>query len=71
MQLLLVIASLTALAIAAPKDPYPAPCGRGWPSGVCTTQTSCGAQGGFYVSRDCKFYSVDDIGCCYDIPEDK
>lgn len=58
-----------ALATAIPADPYPAPCGRSIPSGICATKETCGKKGGFYVQRDCKFYDVLDIGCCYDIPE--
>lgn len=71
---LLTLASilpLLALASAIPADPYPAPCGRSIPSGVCTTQATCRKKGGFYVGRDCPFYNVGDIGCCYQIPEDK
>ncbi|KAA8622743.1 hypothetical protein Ptr902_05525 [Pyrenophora tritici-repentis] len=62
--------SLT-LALAAPKDPYPAPCGRSTPSGICTTQPTCVKKGGFYVQRDCPFYNVQDVGCCYDIADGK
>jgi hypothetical protein len=59
-----------ALATAIPAtDPYPAPCGRSDPSGICTTQKTCNTKGGFYVQRDCTFYNVQDVGCCYDIPE--
>lgn len=72
MKLLIVAAAIVPLALAAPatKDPYPAPCGRSIPSGVCTTQATCGKKGGFYVQRDCALYNVLDIGCCYDIPDD-
>ncbi|KAF1994456.1 hypothetical protein P154DRAFT_549065 [Amniculicola lignicola CBS 123094] len=71
MQLLLLAATLFTLALANPvtKDPYPAPCGRSDPSGICTTKQSCYKQGGFWVQRDCTFYNVLDIGCCYDIPD--
>ncbi|ORY16970.1 hypothetical protein BCR34DRAFT_452339, partial [Clohesyomyces aquaticus] len=59
-----------AFASAIPAaDPYPAPCGRSTPSGRCYSQASCYKLGGFYVQRDCEFYNVQDIGCCYDIPE--
>ncbi|KAK3365094.1 hypothetical protein B0T24DRAFT_639055 [Lasiosphaeria ovina] len=51
------------------EDPYPAPCGRSVPSGRCTTEATCIRKGGFYVGRDCTFYDVGDIGCCYDIPD--
>lgn len=71
MKLLIAIAAITSLALAAPREPYPAPCGRNIPSGVCTTASSCTKQGGFYVARDCTFYNVGDIGCCYNIPDDK
>ncbi|KAI8942609.1 hypothetical protein NX059_000662 [Plenodomus lindquistii] len=73
MKLLVVLISITSIALAAPatKDPYPAPCGRSIPSGVCTTQDTCYKKGGFYVQRDCPFYNVLDVGCCYDIPDKK
>jgi hypothetical protein len=61
-----------ALVSAVPtKDPYPAPCGRSDPSGICTTKDTCYKKGGFYVQRDCTFYNVLDIGCCYNIPDEK
>jgi hypothetical protein len=61
-----------ALVSAVPtKDPYPAPCGRSDPSGICTTKDTCYKKGGFYVQRDCTFYNVLDIGCCYNIPDKK
>jgi hypothetical protein len=53
MKFLIVLAAIASVALGAPKDPYPAPCGRGDPSGVCTTKASCYKQGGFYVQRDC------------------
>lgn len=59
-----------AVASAIPADPYPAPCGRSIPSGICTTQEYCAKKGGFYVQRDCTFYNVLDIGCCYKIPKE-
>ncbi|KAF2787523.1 hypothetical protein K505DRAFT_316538 [Melanomma pulvis-pyrius CBS 109.77] len=71
---LLFLAALLPLALvgAAPtKDPYPAPCGRSDPSGICTTKDTCYTKGGFYVQRDCTFYNVLDIGCCYNIPDKK
>ncbi|KAH7395392.1 hypothetical protein DE146DRAFT_757244 [Phaeosphaeria sp. MPI-PUGE-AT-0046c] len=72
MQFLIVAAAIASVVVAVPtRDPYPAPCGRSDPSGVCTTKASCAKQGGFYVQRDCTFYNVLDIGCCYDIPEKK
>jgi hypothetical protein len=73
MKLLVVIAAFASLAHASPatKDPYPAPCGRSDPSGICTTKPTCAKKGGFYVQRDCTFYNVLDIGCCYDIPDEK
>jgi hypothetical protein len=58
-----------AMASAIPADPFPAPCGRSDPSGICTTKPKCYKLGGFWVQRDCTFYDVLDIGCCYDIPE--
>jgi hypothetical protein len=78
MRFLIVIAAVASLAVAAPKDPYssssktyPAPCGRSDPSGICTTKATCSEKGGFYVQRDCTFYNVLDIGCCYSIPDEK
>jgi hypothetical protein len=71
MKLLIALAAIASFALAAPKDPYPAPCGRSDPSGICTTKPTCAKKGGFYVQRDCTFYNVLDIGCCYDIPEKK
>jgi hypothetical protein len=73
MKLFVVIAAIASLALASPatKDPYPAPCGRSDPSGICTTKPTCAKMGGFYVQRDCTFYNVLDIGCCYDIPDQK
>jgi hypothetical protein len=53
MKFLIVLAAIASVALGAPKDPYPAPCGRGDPSGICTTKASCYKQGGFYVQRDC------------------
>jgi len=50
-------------------EPYPAPCGRSIPSGRCSTESTCTKRGGFYVQRDCEFYGVGDIGCCYGIPQ--
>ncbi|KAL6710352.1 hypothetical protein ACN47E_009298 [Coniothyrium glycines] len=73
MKSFILIATMASLVIASPatKDPYPAPCGRSDPSGICTTKPTCLKKGGFYVQRDCTFYNVQDIGCCYDIPDDK
>jgi hypothetical protein len=74
MKFFAVIAAIASLAVAAPNpkaDPYPAPCGRSDPSGICTTQKTCETKGGFYVGRDCTFYNVQDIGCCYGIPDKK
>jgi hypothetical protein len=71
MKTLIALAAIASFALAAPKDPYPAPCGRSDPSGICTTKPTCAKKGGFYVQRDCTFYNVLDIGCCYDIPEKK
>jgi hypothetical protein len=56
MQFLVVLAAVASVAFAAPnpaKDPYPAPCGRSDPSGICATKASCYKQGGFWVQRDC------------------
>jgi hypothetical protein len=53
MKFLIVVAAIVSVALGAPKDPYPAPCGRSDPSGICTTKASCYKQGGFYVQRDC------------------
>lgn len=71
MKCIIVSALLSvALATAIPAaDPYPAPCGRSDPSGICTTKPTCYKKGGFWVQRDCTFYNVLDIGCCYDIPK--
>jgi len=71
MKVLVLFAAIASIALAAPKDPYPAPCGRSDPSGICTTKTTCYKKGGFYVQRDCSFYNVLDIGCCYSIPDEK
>ena len=71
---ILVFATLLPLVLvsAVPtKDPYPAPCGRSDPSGICTTKDTCYKKGGFYVQRDCTFYNVLDIGCCYNVPDEK
>jgi hypothetical protein len=65
---LVVLLKLVALGAADgpwDRDPYPAPCGRSIPSGRCMTEESCLKAGGFYVQRDCTFYDVGDIGCCY------
>ena len=75
MKFLFAIIALAVTAAAVPsqpsygKDPYPAPCGRSVPSGRCMTEKKCAKKGGFYVQRDCDFYDVLDIGCCYDIPD--
>jgi len=55
MKFFVAIAAFAAVAVAAPAkpEPYPAPCGRSDPSGICTTKPSCAKQGGFYVQRDC------------------
>ncbi|KAF2733658.1 hypothetical protein EJ04DRAFT_513042 [Polyplosphaeria fusca] len=73
MKFLLVLAALSPLALAGVvvKDPYPAPCGRSIPSGICASEKTCLDKGGVYVQRDCTFYNVLDIGCCYSIPEDE
>ncbi|KAF2029617.1 hypothetical protein EK21DRAFT_67331 [Setomelanomma holmii] len=71
MKLFVIAAAIASVTIAVPADPYPAPCGRSDPSGICTTKATCYTKGGFYVQRDCTFYNVQDIGCCYDIPEKK
>ncbi|KAK4215807.1 hypothetical protein QBC37DRAFT_371712 [Rhypophila decipiens] len=67
-------ASLLALAaspaLASPAKIYPAPCGRSVPSGRCSTEKSCVGKGGFYVQRDCPFYNVQDVGCCYGLSDD-
>ncbi|KAF2750182.1 hypothetical protein M011DRAFT_397051 [Sporormia fimetaria CBS 119925] len=65
MKTLLLAFLLPLLAAAVPADPYPAPCGRSDPSGICTTKETCYRKNGFWVQRDCKFYDVLDIGCCY------
>ncbi|KAK3322899.1 hypothetical protein B0H66DRAFT_639234 [Apodospora peruviana] len=69
MKYLLALAALAITAFAAPGEIYPAPCGRSVPSGRCTTEPACLQKGGFYVQRDCSFYNVGDVGCCYNIPE--
>jgi hypothetical protein len=69
MKLLFLVASLASATLAVPSDPYPAPCGRSIPAGICTTKETCYKKGGFYVARDCTFYNVQQIGCCYRIPE--
>ncbi|KAF2661061.1 hypothetical protein K491DRAFT_587981 [Lophiostoma macrostomum CBS 122681] len=69
---LAIVTTLLSIAMASAiptTDPYPAPCGRSDPSGICTTKPTCAKKGGVYVQRDCTFYNVLDIGCCYDIPE--
>jgi hypothetical protein len=71
MKVLVIVAAIASVALGAPKDPYPAPCGRSDPSGICTTKATCYKKGGFYVQRDCTFYDVLDIGCCYSIPDEK
>ena len=69
MKLLQLVAfvGLIASSAAAPQweDPYPAPCGRTVPSGRCMTEGACAEVGGFYSQRDCTFYNVGDIGCCF------
>lgn len=67
LSLLAPLINAAAVGSAAPAF-YPAPCGRGFPHGVCLDEDTCGDAGGFYVGRDCPFYGVGDIGCCYDIP---
>ncbi|KAK3935033.1 hypothetical protein QBC46DRAFT_324117 [Diplogelasinospora grovesii] len=68
--LVLVTALIPAISAAAVDGGlYPAPCGRSVPHGVCMTEDRCTSAGGFYVGRDCPFYDVSDVGCCYDIPE--
>jgi len=61
--------ALVTPALAAPWDPYPAPCGRGVPSGRCATEKMCAGWGGAYVGRECTFYGVEDVGCCYNMKE--
>ena len=81
MQLTLLLSTLalgpllaSAAALAAPKPApgyiYPAPCGRSIPSGVCTKEAKCVKSDGFWVQRDCPFYGVNDVGCCYGLPEE-
>jgi hypothetical protein len=60
MKFLIILAAIASVALGAPKDPYPAPCGRGDPSGICTTKASCYKQGGFYVQRDCTCMWLDE-----------
>lgn len=67
----LLTLAIFLLPASAIPDPYPAPCGRSIPSGVCTTAPTCSDKGGFYVARDCTFYNVQDVGCCYDIPKEE
>ncbi|KAK0655034.1 hypothetical protein B0T16DRAFT_450778 [Cercophora newfieldiana] len=67
--LTLTLTFFAATALAAPWDPYPAPCGRGVPSGRCATEKMCSGWNGFYVGRECTFYNVDDVGCCYNMRE--
>ncbi|KAB5559847.1 hypothetical protein GE09DRAFT_1114714 [Coniochaeta sp. 2T2.1] len=59
-------------AVAAPKPPpgyiYPAPCGRSVSSGVCTREARCVKDEGTWIQRDCPFYDVLDVGCCYGLP---
>ena len=66
---LLAFAGLAAAAAARTQsgwdDPFPAPCGRSIPSGRCMSEPTCLEAGGFYVQRDCTFYDVLDIVCCY------
>lgn len=65
----LLAAAAVAAVAAAPSsaDYYPAPCGRSIPHGVCLDEATCEDEGGFFVQRDCPFYGVLDIGCCYGI----
>ncbi len=65
-----VVAGPAAVVDPSSPDYYPAPCGRSIPHGVCLDEPTCEDEGGFYVGRDCPFYGVNDIGCCYNIPED-
>ena len=64
---LLALVGAVATSAASPQweDPYPAPCGRSIPSGRCMTEAKCAEIGGFYSQRDCPFYDVGDIGCCF------
>lgn len=71
----LLFGAAAAAAVAVAPDPsspdyYPAPCGRSIPHGVCLDEATCEDEGGFFVQRDCPFYGVLDIGCCYNIPRD-
>ena len=70
MKFQLAFLALAMTSAAAPRDPYPAPCGRSIPSGQCMTEKTCLRKGGFYVGRDCSFYNVGDVGCCYNLPDD-
>ena len=76
---LLAILSTATLILAAPSasaaqypfadydKPYPAPCGNQIPSGRCSTEKACADAGGFYVQRQCDFYNVMDVGCCFKV----
>ncbi|KAK1758085.1 hypothetical protein QBC47DRAFT_398989 [Echria macrotheca] len=73
MKLLAILTILATAVTAAPAstswdpwvDVYPAPCGRSVPSGRCSSEKTCTEKGGFFVQRDCDFYNVGDVGCCY------
>lgn len=72
MKLSILLFATTTLAApyqVSPWDPYPAPCGRGVPSGRCATEKMCAGWNGFYVGRECTFYGVGDVGCCYNMHE--
>jgi len=70
MKYLTALLALAVTALASPSGIYPAPCGRSIPSGRCTTEKTCVGKGGLYVQRDCTFYDVQDVGCCYGISGD-
>lgn len=69
----LILALFATLAVAAQypfadyDTPYPAPCGNQMPSGRCSTEKACADAGGFYVARQCDFYNVMDVGCCFKV----
>ena len=80
MKFLLLLALAVGTAVAAPAasaadqspfsnydHPYPAPCGNQTPSGRCSTEQACADAGGFYVQRECGFYNVLDVGCCFKV----
>ena len=62
MKVFVVVATIATVALAMPADPYPAPCGRSDPSGICTTKATCYKKGGFYVQRDCSCMCIEYAG---------